>query len=305
MFDWNDLRYLLAIARAGSTLAAARALQVSQSTVHRRMVALERELGCSLVERHPTGYRLTDLGRQLRVHAERIEDETLGLRRRVASADHGMSGRVRMTCTTAVGQRVMKSGLFDKFGKLHPALSAELVMTENVLNLSAGEADIAIRGGEPNDEALIGKKIADVPWGIYASHAYVERYGAPKSPQDLGSHRIVRFIDALAGHKAAIWMRSHAPDARISGESGSIPSVLLAVKSGACLAPLPAPLADMDDELRCVLGPIMSYPMYLLTHRELRQVPRIKALFDFCVRELKPVVAGTVKPVVAGTVKPR
>ena len=79
MFDWNDLRHLLAVARHGSTLAAAKALQVNQSTVQRRLVALERVLDCSLVERHPTGYRLTEIGQQLRARAERVEQEAIAI----------------------------------------------------------------------------------------------------------------------------------------------------------------------------------------------------------------------------------
>jgi DNA-binding transcriptional LysR family regulator len=84
------------------------------------------------------------------------------------------------------------------------------------------------------------------------------------------------------------------PRARICGESGNIPSVLLALKSGAGLAPLPAPVGDNDDELVRVLGPFpeLSYPMYLLTHRDLRRMPRVSAFFDFCSRELRPVLRG-------------
>src|SRR5689334_7932672 len=149
MLDWTDLRYFLAAAREGSTLAAARKLRVNQSTVHRRLAALEKALGCSLVERHPTGYRLTVLGNQLRSYAERVEDDIGALQRHVAASDRGMIGRIRMTCSTAVGHRLMKSGLLDAFSKRHPGLKVELVMTERLLSLAAGDADVAIRGGVP------------------------------------------------------------------------------------------------------------------------------------------------------------
>jgi DNA-binding transcriptional LysR family regulator len=294
MFDWNDLRYFLAVAREGSTLAAAKALRVNQSTVHRHLATLEKDLGCKLVEHHPTGYRLTELGRQLQVHAERIEEGAAALQRHIASCDKGMVGRIRMTCSTAVGHRLMKSGLLDTFNKRYPQLKVELVMTERLLDLSRGEADIALRGGEPTDESLVGKKIADVAWGIYATRSYVARHGSPKSPEELNDHRVIGFVDGIADHKAARWLRSKAPRATVCGESGNIPSVLLAVKSGAGLAPLPAPLADSDGELVCVLGPNpeLSYPMYLLTHRDLRKVPRVSAFFDFCLSELRPVLTG-------------
>ena len=142
------------------------------------------------------------------------------------------------------------------------------------------------------DESLVGKKIADVTWGIYATPAYVKRYGAPKSAQDIDAHSVVGFIDGMSNHRVARWLRSKAPHAQIRAECGNIPSVFLAVKSGACLGPLPAPLAQTDNELLSVLGPIpeLSYPMYLLTHRDLRKVRRISAFFDFCATRLRPVL---------------
>ncbi|MDN5001281.1 LysR family transcriptional regulator [Bradyrhizobium sp. GCM10027634] len=293
MFDWDDLRHFLAVAREGSTLAAARKLQVNQSTVHRRLAALEKALRCCLVERHPTGYRLTELGHQLRSHAERIEEGISAFERHIAASDRGMIGRIRMTCSTAVGHRLMKSGLFDTFNKRHPGLKVELVMTERLLSLADGEADVAIRGGVPTDETLVGKKIANVPWALYATRSYIERNGSPKSPADLDEHTTVGFIEAMATHGAASWLRRHAPRAKICAEAGNIPSVFLAVKSGACLAPLPAPLGDGDDELLCVLGPVpeLSYPMYLLTHRDLRRSPRISAFFEFCAGKLRPILS--------------
>jgi DNA-binding transcriptional LysR family regulator len=292
MFDWNDLRHFLAVAREGSTLAAARKLRVNQSTVHRRLAALEKALGCSLVERHPTGYRLTELGHQLRSHAERIEEGVGAFQRLIAASDRGMVGRIRMTCSTAVGHRLMKSGLFDAFNNRHPGLTVELVMTERLLSLADGEADVAIRGGVPTDETLVGKKIANVPWALYATRSYIERNGSPKSPADLDEHTTVGFIEAMANHSAANWLRQYAPRAKICAEAGNIPSVFLAVKSGACLAPLPAPLGDGDDELLCVLGPVpeLSYPMYLLTHKDLRRSPRISAFFEFCAGKLRPIL---------------
>lgn len=292
MYDWNDLRYLLAVARHGSTLAAAKALRVNQSTVHRRLVALERALDCSLVERHPTGYRLTDIGKRLHAQAERVEQEAITLERHAASSDKGMVGCIRMTCSTAVGQRLMTSGLIESFKARHPGLTVELVMTERLLSLANGDADLAIRGGEPSDDSLVGRKVADVAWGLYASRTYVERHGAPASAEDLDRHSIVGFIDAMVEHRAARWLRSAAPRAQIRAECGNVPSVFLAVKSGACVGPLPIPLADTDDDLVCVLGPMpeLSYPMYLLTHRDLRRVPRISAFFDFCSSRLRPVL---------------
>ena len=115
MFDWNDLRHFLAVARHGSTLAAAKALGVNQSTVHRRMCELERRLGRRLVERHPTGYRLTEVGEDLRPLAERMETAAQDFERRAASSDADLIGTVRVTCPETVGYRMMKTSLLDAF----------------------------------------------------------------------------------------------------------------------------------------------------------------------------------------------
>ena len=134
-------------------------------------------------------------------------------------------------------------------------------------------------------------------WGIYASRSYVERRGRPGSAEDLDQHSIIEFIGEIADLKAARWLRTKAPKAIISGQSSNVPSVLLAVKSGVGLAPLPAALADPDDELLRLLGPIqeLNYPTYLLAHRDLRKIPRISAFFEFCVTELGPVLTGAEK----------
>ena len=197
-----------------------------------------------------------------------------------------------MTCSAAVGQRLMKSGLLDSFNARYPRLTVELVMTERLLSLANGDVDVAIRGGEPKDDSLFGRKIADVAWGLYATRGYVRRHGTPASATDIERHNVVGFVDGMSEHKAARWMRSNGPRAQVRAECGNIPSAFLAVKSGVCLGPLPSPLADADDDLLCVLGPIpaLSYPMYLLTHRDLRRVPRISAFFDFCSARLRRVL---------------
>jgi DNA-binding transcriptional LysR family regulator len=294
MFDWNDLRYFLAVAGQGSTLAAAKVLRVNQSTVQRRLAELEKRLGCTLVERHPTGYRLTEYGKDLQPYAERLEEAAGALQRRAMTFEKGMRGPIRLTCSTAVAHRLMKSQLLDVFHTRFPGIRVELLMTECLLDLSKGEADIAIRGGEPREKALFGKKIADVSWAVYASRSYIERHGRPKTPQNVDDHSIIEFIGEIANLKAARWLRSKAPRAAISGQSSNVPSLLLAVKSGVGLAPLPTPLAGLENELVCVIGPIpeLDYPTYLLTHRDLRRIPRISAFFEYCLSRLRPVLTG-------------
>ena len=99
MFDWNDLRYFLAVAREGSTIAAAGRLKVNQSTVQRRLTVLEEKLGRRLVERTPNGYRLTELGQKARAHAQGVEDAVAAFERTLASSDTELAGTIRVTCS--------------------------------------------------------------------------------------------------------------------------------------------------------------------------------------------------------------
>ena len=119
-----------------------------------------------------------------------------------------MRGTVRLTCSTTIAHRLMRSELLDKFHKRYPGIKIELLMTDRVLDLSNGEADVAIRGGEAREEALVGKKIADVPWAVYASRSYVECNGRPRSPEDIKNHCIIEFIGEIAALAAARWLPS-------------------------------------------------------------------------------------------------
>jgi DNA-binding transcriptional LysR family regulator len=293
MFDWNDLRYFLAIARGGSTGTAAKALGVNQSTVQRRLRALETALACSLAERQAGGYRLTAHGRQLLAYAEQVETAVSNFQRQSATLDNRATGLVKLTSHVTVGQRIIKSGFLDIFHSSHPGITIELIMEQRALDLSKGEADIAIRGGVLEDDAaLVGRKVAEVPWGIYASRSFIEQHGRPSTPVDINCFSTIELVDEIEALPAARWMKMHAPTARVAARCSNVPSVHLAIKSGAGIAPLPAVYAAADKEIVCVLGPLpeLNYPMFLLAHRDLRKIRRINTVFEFCLSELKSVL---------------
>lgn len=293
MFDWNDLKYFLAVARHGSTLSAAKALGLSQSTVHRRLDELQRKLGERLVIRGPAGYRLTELGEQLRSYAGRVEEATVAFKRRLAASKNELSGVIRVTCPEVLGFRLMHSPLIKKFNERYPGLRVEMIVSDKYLDLAKGEADIAFRACAPmpTDPALFGRKIVPSPWAVYASKAYIERHGGIESVEDINSHVVIRFEATMRDHPAARWLQSVAPDANVSARGSGVPAALTAVRSGSGLGVLPVSLGDNERDLVRLFGPIPNLPsdLYLLIHEDLKATPRVRAFFDFILTELPSV----------------
>lgn len=296
-FDWDDLKHLLAVARHGSTLAAGRALGVDQSTVQRRLAELERRIGQSLVQRQPTGYRLTEFGQEMLPFAEAVERSAQAFERQLRTLGTETAGVIRLTCPEPIVNRLVQSGLFDRFHALHPGLHVQFVMSDRYVDLIQGDADVALRSGDTDDDELVGRKIGDSVWAVYASRAYIERHGQPARIEDLARHPLVGFDDTMARHRIAQWLRQVAPEAAMAARSSSVLGLVYSVKAGVGIGPLPLPLGDADPDLVRVLGPVneLSRIWRLLTTRELRRTPRVSAFFDFIVGEietLRPILTG-------------
>ncbi|MBK6568440.1 LysR family transcriptional regulator [Candidatus Aalborgicola defluviihabitans] len=297
MLDWNDLKYLLAVARHQGTAAASRALGVNQSTVQRRLVELERNLGQPLVQRHSTGYRLTSFGEQLLPLAQQVEQAVVALTQHVENFLRDVTGVVRVTCPEPLVYRISNSTLLDRFRSRYPALQVEFVTSDRYLDFAKGEVDIALRSGDTDDNALVGRKVGDSLWAVYASPKYIARRGRPDSVEELERHDWVGFDDTMAQHRAASWLAQVAPKAHFVARNNSVLGLVYSAKAGIGLAALPTALGDAEPDLVRVLGPIpeLARIWRVLTTPELRHTPRVAALFDFLVDEveaLRPIITG-------------
>ena len=304
--EWDDLKHFLAFARAGSMQAAAKALGVNQSTVQRRIAELEERVGRRLVERHLGGYRLTALGEEMRPAAEGVEAAVAAFERDLAARDKGITGTIRLTCGSGVAACLRRTPLIDAFHARHPGLQIELVITDRILDLSKGEADlairVAIREGEPKDEALVRRKIADVSWSVYASRGYLERYGRPADPDNLKGHLVIGCDGPIADYPGARWQRSVAHHATIATRCDHWQGLILAVRTGAGLAALPHFQGDNERDLVRIIDDIgLVMPGYLLMHRDMQHTPRVRAFADFVASEIKSFRALFSKNDLAGT----
>lgn len=294
MFEWDDLKYLLAVAQRGSTLAAARHLGVNQSTVQRRLGELEKRIGLRLVERLPNGYRLTAAGSALLPAAEQVAASIETFRQKAAEA--AQAGVLRLTCPEPIAIRLAQSQFVERFHDRHPGIRIQFVLTDRYVDLAKGDADVALRSGDTEGD-LIGRKVADSLWAVYASRDYVERNGAPDSIAALKDHPLIAFDESVADHRLSMWLREIAPDAQPSARTNSVLGLVSAAKAGVGIAVLPTALGDAEADLVRVLGPIpaLSRAWRLLAHPDVRDLPKVAMFFDFVASEtaaLKTILTG-------------
>lgn len=273
--NWDDLRFVLAVADHGSVASAARRLGVNHTTVLRRMHAFEEANKIRLFERLPTGYVLTAEGEQLVAAARSIDDTVVSLERRIAGQDLKLEGVIRVTTTDTFVTSVLPRHLAS-FRRQHPRIAIELVLTNHRLNLTKRDADVAIRPAEKLPAPLIGKRVADIGFAIYGAKSYLETH--PRDPL-ASDHAWLAGDEVLANAPVAIWMRRHVPDAQIAFRADSFMSLHHAARAGLGLAALPSCLGDPDPGLVRLKAPMddLEIGLWVLTHFDLSRAARIRA----------------------------
>jgi DNA-binding transcriptional LysR family regulator len=294
MDDWNDLRLVLMVARTGSLQGAAAALSVNHSTAYRRLQALERTLGLRLFERTGGSYRATEAGQHMAATAERVEAETLALDREITGRDARLSGNLRITASETVAYRALTPVLAE-FRLRHPGIRLSLLIDNRQLDLSRGEADIALRATRPKEPDLFGRKLADIAWTIYGAHDYLARHGLVAGSVDLARAEFIGWEEDAAV-AAASWLAAAVPTSAIVYRSSSLINQLNAAKAGIGLAVLPCYLADTETDIERLEPPIaaLTRELWLITHQDLRRTARVRAFFELLVETLerRPIFAA-------------
>jgi DNA-binding transcriptional LysR family regulator len=290
MLGFDDARVILSIHRSGTLSAAARALSVDQSTVSRRLAALEASLGTALFERSSDGYRATPAVQRVLLRLERLEEELDGLQRELAGKETRLAGRVRLTAPDAFGARFLAPALAS-FRRRHPEIEVELHVTNRALNLYKREADVALRLQRPVESALVARKAAELGTGLYAARSYIEEHGRPRANRrglDMRGLDLIGYGEAFQPEEEVRWLERHGRGARIALRTNSAQAQLEAAAAGIGLAILPAYLAEGRPELVRLLAPsrVLVRSMWIVVTRELRGVARVRALRDFLVEVL-------------------
>jgi len=272
--DWDNLRFFLALADAGSLSRAAEKLQVDHSTVARRIDALERELGVRLVERLSRAYRLTAQGEQVRDRAKEVEAGIADLARFASSVDRSPQRIVRVNGPPTFVANFLAPRLLP-LQRQHPGLRIELVGEVRQVSLTRGEADLALRMERPRDKEIVARRLAVMAYGLYGSRDYLARCGEDER-EYLGCD------DSLDHLPEQRWLRMLIGDRVLALRANDIGTQLTAVRAGLGLAVPPCMMARKEPDLVSVPTrlPPPTRELWLLFHRDIGRVPAVRAVID-------------------------
>jgi DNA-binding transcriptional LysR family regulator len=292
--DWDKLRIFHAAAEAGSFTHAGEALNMSQSAVSRQVSALERELSTPLFHRHARGLVLTEQGDLLYRTAQDVFMKLAATEVLLSDSRGRPSGDLRVTTTVALGSTWLTPRL-GEFIKLYPDIRLQLILSDEELDLGMREADVAIRLQPPSQNDLVRRKLFTVHNHIYASHSYVQKYGAPKTLQELDKHRILIYgPTTFPVFKKLNWLES------VGRENGSprpanlqvnnVVGLLNAVTRGMGLAVLPDYMIGDNSGLVTVLEgqeDLPSFETFFVYPEEMKASKRVIVFRDFMVAKAR------------------
>lgn len=275
--NWDDLRLLLAITRASTLSEAAKALGVTQTTVTRRLTALEEQMGVRLVIRTSHGVVVTDTGRTVAEAAEQVEGRLATLDQQLTARDDALQGPLRVATIDMVAH--YDADLFASFQAKFPDVDLTVFTGYERRNLSRDAADVAIRWTYAPPEALVGRRMGTARFALYAGQRLRERFGDEVPLADLPW---LAWLPAMRAEVTEAWMRTHVPEARVVGWYDSALALHAAIRAGLGVAFMPCAYAADEPGLVRLRPPEpgFDYPVWLLLHAQSRYAARVRAFSE-------------------------
>ena len=284
--DWNDITYFLAVAEQGSLSGAAQKLAVNHSTVFRRINALESKLGARLFERLPNGYRLTELGDSALRHAQDAHDAMHSFERTIVGRDYQLTGVVRVTAPPSMVSKYL-APCAAGFHKEYPGIQLDIVTSDAINDLSKREADIALRATNNPPEHLIGRKIREHKWQVFASKEYLSKHSRPTSMSELADHALIGADESLSRIEIYQWLAQKYPSQCFTHRGSNISIISELCAQGLGLAVLPEDYTQRELIPLFPVEPTFKTQLWILMHPDLRSVLRIRIFSDFLFNYLK------------------
>ena len=277
-WQWDDIRFFLAVARAGSLSGAARALGVGHVTVGRRITLLEKQLGVTLLNRTPDGFLTTSAGETILRQCAAMESAALDLERIVAGRDALLTGSVRVTTTEGLAYQLVAPAIAT-LRNAHPELRVDLIAGVRSLDIARREADLAVRFARPSASDLVCRKLGDVAFSLYASKRYLASKGVPKQGQGLAGFDLITFTGAPAA-MSPFFMGEPLEGARIALRCDNPLIQLRAAATQGGIAEAACFLGDTTPDLVRVWpdkAPARRVA-WLIMHQDMRRAARIRAV---------------------------
>lgn len=284
---WDEFRLVRAVAERGALAPAAAHLGINPSTAFRRLAAVEAALGTRLFERHRSGYVPTPAGEAMAAAAARMEEEVARFDREVADRALTPSGTLRVTAAATLVTDLLMP-MLGRFRSRYPAVQVDLVVSEEALNLSRRDADVALRATRDPPPNLVGRRIATIAWAVY---------GRVQAEPEAADAAWVSPSEAVAGGLFARFVAARAGSERVALRINTVQGLCEAIVEGVGIGPLPCYRGDRIAALRRLSGPEpdLAGSLWLLTHPDLRHAARVRAFMDHVAAEvapLRPVLEG-------------
>lgn len=287
-FDWNDLKYFLELSRRKKMVDAAKRLKVDQTTVSRRINALEIAIGAKLFVKNESGYRLTQSGESLIELAFQVENSIAQVADSIGGETSRLSGTVRVGAPDGIGTFYIAPRL-SRFQESHPDLNLDLIVLPRYFNLSQHEAHLSISLARPTTGRLLARKMTDYHLHFYASTSYLEKYGEPQNLHQLKTHKLIGYIDDLLYAPELKYLDDISKNLPISFRSSSIIAQRQAIMAGTGIGILPRFFVKDDPRLIPIL--LKEYQitrsLWLLSHEDTLNLMRVRAVSDFLQNEAK------------------
>ncbi|MBV1695153.1 MAG: LysR family transcriptional regulator [Hyphomicrobiales bacterium] len=291
--DWDKLRIFHAAAEAGSFTHAGEGLRMSQSAVSRQVSALEKDLKVALFHRHARGLVLTEQGDLLFRTASEILAKLATAETLLTDATTKPTGDLRITAPTGLGT-VWITQRMREFLELYPDIRVELILSDDQLDISMREADVAIWTSEPQQADLIRRPLFNMQIHAYASTQYVKKNGAPQSLDQLDHHRIVSYSGVPQPHLSAIrWLeiagREGLEPRTPSFVANSVIAMKYAIRSGVGVGLIPDYLTEEESELVPVLrdAELPNMQIFFVYPEELKTAKKVQVFRDFLVAKAR------------------
>jgi DNA-binding transcriptional LysR family regulator len=282
MFDWDDLRVFLAVARARKVAPAARALGIDTTTIARRIARLEKALDAELFEMGAGERSLTSRGQLLLGHAEAAESAALAAVEQMSGQEHMLSGQVRLSVAEGFGTWVLAPGMGD-FNRRHPGIRLDLITASGFLNPSKREADMAVMLARPQRGRLTVRRLGDYRLHLYASPAYLERVGRPGKPADLRGHTLIGYVPEFIFSPELDYLDEVEAGLEANLRSTSIIMQQRMIAEGAGIGVLPDFIGRRDAGLMPLMADRVEITrsFWLVMHGDMRRLARIAAVADW------------------------